>query len=68
MSQLVARVVGRANIEQARYPHRRRGQALMNALYEQSQVIYMAVHNTEADCFYNDNNIQTFFQKVSEYG
>ena len=40
----------------------------MNALYEQSQVIYMAVHNTEADCFYNDNNIQTFFQKVSEYG
>jgi hypothetical protein len=40
----------------------------MNALYEQSQVIYMVVRNTEADCFYSDNNIQNFFQKVSEYG
>ena len=68
MSQLTTRVVARADIERARYPHLRRGQALMNALYEQSQLAYMEITNTEADCFYNDNNIQTFFQKVSEYG
>lgn len=40
----------------------------MNALYEHHQLAYSEITNTEADCFYRDSNIQTFFQKVSEYG
>lgn len=68
MSQLVARVVAAADSARARHPSLRRGQALMNALYEHHQLAYSEITNTDADCFYNDSNIQTFFQKVSEYG
>lgn len=40
----------------------------MNALSEHHQLAYSEIINTEADCFYRDSSIQTFFQKVSEYG
>lgn len=46
----------------------RRGQAWMNALAEVDFDLYAEVTGTEADCFYNDNKIDAFKQRVFRTG
>lgn len=38
----------------------RKGQALMNALYEVRKEWYLEISNTDADCFYQDHKIPQF--------
>lgn len=38
----------------------RKGQALMNALYEVNKDLYQQITDTDADCFYNDAKIEIF--------
>jgi hypothetical protein len=51
------------------YPGLRRGQALMNALYEFDPELYKKLSDTPADCFYLDSKIEGpegFIAKVYE--
>lgn len=45
----------------------RKGQALMNALYEVRKDLYEIITGTDADCFYNDDKIQLFKTWVNFY-
>lgn len=40
----------------------RKGQNLMNALYELNPDLYKQITGTEADCFYQDKNIHKFWE------
>ena len=40
----------------------RRGQALMNALFDVRPDLYDALHGTDADCFYSDKRIVNFME------
>lgn len=45
----------------------RKGQNLMNALYELNPDLYKQITGTEADCFYQDKNIPKFWEVVKEH-
>lgn len=49
-----------------RYTNLRKGQALMNALYDRAPALHATITGTEADCFYVDDRIQAFYQFISE--
>jgi hypothetical protein len=50
-----------------KYPHLRKGQALMNALYEVNVGYYEKITTTNADCFYVDGNIPTFWETITQF-
>lgn len=50
-------------------PEIRSGQSLMIALGHYNSELYREITTTEADCFYVDENIEKFFEKIEEkYG
>lgn len=44
----------------------RRGQAVMNALFEVAPEVYRIINGTENDPFYNDKNLGFFWTSVYE--
>ena len=48
-------------------PELREGQAFMNALSEVNPELYKQITGTEADCFYDDEKIPTFFNKLCDH-
>lgn len=50
----------------SRYPNLRKGQALMNALYDRAPALHATITGTEADCFYADDKIQAFYKFIAE--
>lgn len=51
---------------QKKHPEFRQGQALMVALSEINPELYKTITGTEADCFYDDKKIPSFFAKLAE--
>jgi hypothetical protein len=50
-------------------PQQRKGQALMNAIYQVDPNAYESVRANSASCFYDDNKIYlTLNHLVTEYG
>ena len=49
-----------------KHPYIRKGQALMNALYDRAPALYATITGTEADCFYVDDRIQAFYRFIAE--
>jgi hypothetical protein len=47
---------------QKKYPEMRRGQALMNALEHVSPEDAAAIHDSQIDCFYIDDRIDSFYE------
>lgn len=45
-------------------PHFRNGQALMNSLREINPELYQKITTTDDDCFYLDEKIQNFFERI----
>lgn len=45
----------------------RRGQSLMNALYDLNPGLYNEITGTEADCFYDDKNVGRFYERIMLY-
>ena len=50
-----------------KYPHLRKGQALMNALHDVHLECYKSIFTTEADCFYVDDKIPAFWEAVTKF-
>jgi len=73
--RLIGKVVSRAKqikketTEQngVKWMYMRDGQCLMIALQEVNPDAYKTVNQTEADCFYNDEKIDKFIEKVLAY-
>lgn len=49
---------------QKKHPELREGQSYMNALAEINPELYKKITGTEADCFYDDKKIPSFFDML----
>jgi len=45
----------------------RKGQALMNALFENNRLVYDWISGTVYDPFYDDHRLTAFFGKLNDY-
>lgn len=62
---LCYKVIKLANKLRTQYPNLRRGQSLWIALEEiDAELAYLIQDTPEADPFYDDKNIQRFFQTI----